>query len=129
MSSVYHLVDRCPHCGSWLAQRTTEQNAKIQMQCIDLAQQLDWPIGSGHFLEPEDWKRLVMFGFDREKNRERQALPAIDGHGFDVLYRHTSRLSKQEASEFIEYIAVFMAENGVTSTEKEQGSLLGSEIA
>lgn len=127
MSQVYHLVDRCPHCGSWLVQRTTEQNGKIHMQCVDLAQQLDWPVGSGNYLEPEDWKRLLTFGFMREKGRENRALPAIDGHGFDVLYRHTSRLSKQEASEFIEYVEAFMAQNEIITTEKGQSD--GSRTA
>jgi len=37
-------------------------------------------------------------------------VPALDGHGFDVVFEHTSRLSKAEMTDLIEFITAWEAQ-------------------
>jgi len=116
---VSYLVDRCPHCNKWIEQRTPEQNNLFHALCSDISSQRDWPRGSGVFLGIEKWKRLVMASFERTHERQAELYPALDGAGFDVIYRRTSRLSKKEFSELIEFTHSVMSELGVDSSIKE----------
>jgi hypothetical protein len=38
-------------------------------------------------------------------------LPALDGHGVDVVFRHTSELTKAECAELITYIQAWKSEH------------------
>jgi hypothetical protein len=40
-------------------------------------------------------------------------VPALDGHGVDIIYERTSRLSKDECGRLMEWIEAFAAERGV----------------
>jgi hypothetical protein len=44
----------------------------------------------------------------------------LDGHGIEVLYRKTSRLSKQEASELLEFVTAWAIENDIRLSAPEQ---------
>jgi len=105
------LVDKCPHCGKWLRPRTEEQNAKLHALLQDIAEQLKW---AGQVLDLEDWKRLLTAAWGRANKEHVRLFPALDGAGMDVLYRRTSRMTKQEMSEFIEYVTAWAIEQGVT---------------
>lgn len=39
--------------------------------------------------------------------------PALDGQGFDVVYRRTSRMSVKEVSEIIEWLYAWAADKGI----------------
>jgi hypothetical protein len=116
MSERGYIVDRCPHCAGTLRQRTTEQNSKLHALLSDIAEQKEW---AGRKWDTEEWKRLLVGAFDRAQGRSTTMAPAIDGHGIEVLYRHTSKMSKQEMSELIEYATAWAIEQGITLHDPE----------
>lgn len=105
-----YFIDKCPHCAGVLRQRSTEQNAKLHALLSDIAEQKEW---AGRKWEVEDWKRLLVGAFDRANGGQTKIAPAIDGQGIEVIYRHTSKMSKPEMSELIEYATAWAVEQGV----------------
>lgn len=104
------VVEKCPHCGRQIVQRSHEQNDLFHALVDDISKQKQW---AGRWLEPEQWKRLLIAAFERTQGRHAEVFPALDGHGFDVVYRRSSRMSRQEASALVEYVFAWAAENGV----------------
>lgn len=117
MSGRGALVDKCPRCGAWLRPRTEEQNAKLHALLQDIAGQVKW---AGQVLDLEDWKRLLTAAWGRANQEHVRIFPSLDGAGMDVLYRRTSRMTKQEMSELIEYATAWAVSNGVELHEPEQ---------
>lgn len=111
-----YMVDKCPHCARSLVRRSEEQNAKLHALLADIAEQKQW---AGQWLDVEDWKRLITAGWERASGAHVRIFPALDGVGMDVLYRRTSRMTKQEMSELIEYATAWAVQNGVALQEKE----------
>lgn len=87
-----------------------EQNARLHALLSDIAEQKQW---AGKLLDVESWKRLIVAAWSRANAGAMEVIPAIDGHGFDVLYRKTSRLTKQEMSELIEYATAWAIDQGI----------------
>ena len=56
----------------------------------------------------------------RATGRQVSLYPAVDGQGFDALYARTSKLSKSECSELIEYIQAWATEKGVQWSAQEE---------
>lgn len=111
MKPLGHVVDRCPQCGYWLKQRTIEQNSKFHAQCHEIAERKEW---DGGRRDPETWKRLLVAAYERARGREAaHGYTAIDGQGIDFVYRHTHRFTKEEASDLIEWVNAWMAEQGM----------------
>lgn len=81
--------------------RNLEQNALLHALLTDIAGRRQW---AGQSWDCEDWKRLLTAAWMRTRNEAAVMLPALDGKGFEVLYRRTSRLTKAECAELIEYI-------------------------
>lgn len=94
--------------------RNLEQNALLHAALTDIAAQVTW---HGQRFDTETWKRLCTAAWLRERGGNPQMVPALDGHGFDIVYQPTSKLSKGEFSELCEWIFKFGAENGVTFRE------------
>jgi hypothetical protein len=90
------VIDKCPRCGEALRQRTSEQNALLHALLHDISTQKQW---AGQWLDLEDWKRLITAGWCRANNEHVRIFPAIDNQGMEILYRRTSRLSKQEMAQ------------------------------
>jgi hypothetical protein len=109
-------IDRCPHCAGVLRERSIEQNAKLHAVLQDIATQKQW---SGKWLDVEAWKRLIVAAWERAEGRAAEFYPAIDGAGFDVVYRRTSRMNKNEMVELIEYATAWATENGVVLREEK----------
>ena len=103
-------VDKCPHCNGVLVVRTAEQNAKLHALLSDIARQKQW---AGHWLDVEDWKRLIVAAFERANKQPARIFPSLDGQGIDMIYRRTHRMSRQEMSEVIEYATSWAVSNGV----------------
>lgn len=113
MKPITVRIDRCPHCQGTLRERTTEKNSRFHAVMGELSSQVDWPRGSGKYLDIEAWKRLMVSAFERANKRPADFYPAIDGHGFDVVYRRTSRMSQQEMRDLIDFAESWAIENGV----------------
>lgn len=76
----------------------------------------------GQKQDVETWKRLLVDAFARIKAAEGDPLtgygtiiPNLDGTGFVQLGVQTRRFKKHQASEFIEYIHAWMAEQQVAA--------------
>ena len=103
-------VDKCPNCGMGLVQRSGEQNSGIHAVFSELARVKDWPNGSGQMLDAETWKRLLIAAFERTQGRGPGMYPALDGNGFEFVHKRSSRMSKREMSEFIEFVNAWCAD-------------------
>lgn len=107
-------IDYCPHCQGRLDNRSSEQNSKLHALLQDISEQKKW---SGQTLDVEAWKRLMTAAWSRATGRRAELYPALDGVGFDVVYRRTSRMSKSEMIELIEYATAWAIEHGIRLRE------------
>lgn len=103
-------IDRCPRCGHSLRERSTVKNAHLHAILGAIAKQKQW---SGKWLDIEAWKRLMVAAYERANGRPAEFYPAIDGQGFDVVYRRTSRMAQDEIRELIYFAESWALEHGV----------------
>jgi hypothetical protein len=116
---IPHRIDRCDNCGSVLIQRTPEQNDAFHALMQDISEQLEWPKGSGIKRDIRTWKQLLSAAYERTKDRHAEVLPAIDGHGIDVVYWHSSRRGKRDMSQFLDFVSAFAVEENVQLSAPE----------
>ena len=90
--------------------RSDAQNRLLHSRIQDIAHQLEW---AGQRWSTEDWKRLLTAGWCRTRNQGAMVVPAIDGHGLEVLYQRTSKLSRAECAELADYIMAWGDERDV----------------
>lgn len=88
--------------------RSLEANAKLHAELAEIAESIEW---AGRKRDIEVWKRLLTAAWLRARGESVELLPALDGHGVDVVFRRTSTLSVAEMSELIEYVIAWKAEN------------------
>ena len=94
--------------------RSLSENALLHSLLGEIAAQLQW---AGKKLDAEAWKRLLTAAWCRARNEHIEMLPAIDGHGIDIIYRHTSQLTVSECAELIEYVQAWAVDQGVKLKE------------
>jgi hypothetical protein len=99
--------------------RNLEQNSMMWAILKPISEQVEWQInGAQAHLDPEDWKNVLTASFRKESVR---IAPGVDG-GMVLLGARTSRFSKKEFSEWIEYLLWFCGVKEVklpTLTEPE----------
>lgn len=88
--------------------RSSEANAKLHAELQEIAAAVEW---AGKKREVEVWKRLMTAAWLRARGESVEILPAIDGHGVDVVFRRTSKLSRAEMAELTEFVMAWKAEN------------------
>lgn len=88
------------------ATRNLEQNALLHALLTDVAAKHEW---AGSKRGIETWKRLLTAAWLRARGESIELLPALDGHGVDVVFRRTSSLTKAECSELVEFIHAWTA--------------------
>lgn len=92
-----------------LPTRSLDQNRKLWPMLQDIADQLQWPVnGRLQRMSREDWKDILTAGFQQES---RIAEGIAGGHVF--LGMRTSRMSKRQFSELVEFIYAFGSGRGV----------------
>jgi hypothetical protein len=87
--------------------RNNEQNALLHAMLTDIAREREW---AGKKWDVEDWKRLLTAAWLRTRKEAAIFVPALDGQGFDILYRRTSQLTKGECAELIDFIQAWQAQ-------------------
>ena len=93
--------------------RSHDQNNLMWAVLTDIAKQVEWPVdGKPQKLDPEEWKSILTAGLKQETRVARGV-----GGGFVVLGQRTSKMTKRELSEVIEFAYAFGAEHGVRWTE------------
>ena len=90
--------------------RSDKQNRFLHAMLGDISKQTEW---AGKKRDTDTWKRLLTAAWLRARGESVELLPALDGHGVDVVFRHTSKLTRAECSELTEYVAAWGAEHGV----------------
>ena len=94
--------------------RSLKENALLHALLTQVSKQKEW---AGSKRDAETWKRLITAAWCRARGEQIEILPAIDGHGADIVFRRTSQLSRAECAELIEYLYAWGAEAGVVFDE------------
>ena len=87
--------------------RNNEQNALLHATLTEIAKTREW---AGKKRDVETWKRLLVAAWLRARGESVEILPALDGHGVDVVFRRTSNLTKGECAELIDFIQAWEAQ-------------------
>lgn len=96
-------------------QRSSQQNKMFHAILGQIAKQASH---LGSKWSTDDWKRLHLYNWHRERGqRPSQLVQALDGDGLVQLGLQSSKLTKDEAIEFTEYLMAWCAQNGVTINE------------
>lgn len=90
--------------------RNLEQNAALWVLLQAFSEQLLWPV-NGHMtkLTAEEFKDILSAAFKSETVRLAQGLNG----GVVMLGARTSKMSKREFSEFLEFVHMVAAERGI----------------
>ena len=90
--------------------RSVSQNSAQWPILEAFAAQLEWPInGRMAQLDAEDWKAILTAAFRQELAR---VAPGLDG-GMVLLGARTSKFSKREFSDWLEFLHSVAADRGV----------------
>ena len=90
--------------------RNVDQNKILHAMIGYISKNMEW---AGKRRDLETWKRLLVAAWCRARNEHIEILPALDGHGVDIVYLRTSKLTKAECSELIEYIYAWGVQNDI----------------
>ena len=97
------------------ASKSREQEEKYHAIIGDIAKQAQH---MGHKWDAESWKRLMVDKFLRETGfMNSPIIPNLDGSGIVQLGFQTRNFSKEQASEFVEFLLAWCAENGIELKE------------
>lgn len=88
--------------------RSGDQNAALHARIGEIADRMEW---CGKRWDIETWKRLLVGAWTRAINEPVLMLPALDGHGVEIVFRRTSKLTKAECGELLTFVDAWAAEN------------------
>lgn len=94
--------------------RSNPQNKKLHALIGEIAAQKEW---AGQRWDAEVWKRLLTAAWMRASGERVMVVPSLDGAGVDVVFRPTSKLTKAECSDLLEFVQAWAAQNGVTCAQ------------
>ena len=81
----------------------------------DVAEQKDWPLGSGKRWPPDAWKDLFSAAL-----RGQEMVPNLDNTGFVAFGSRTSEFSPDQMSDMIECIISWGTQTGVEFTDQKE---------
>lgn len=90
--------------------RNQRQNALLHAVLADISKQVKW---HGQMFDLVTWKRLCMASWLREKREQPRLIPALDGHGVDIIFERTSQLNVKDCAEFCTWCIAFGDEHNV----------------
>ena len=94
--------------------RSSAENRLLHSLLGHISETKEW---AGKRRDIDTWKRLLVAAWCRAINEPVELLPALDGNGVDVVYRKTSKLTRKECAELIEYIFAWGADNDIVFPE------------
>ena len=86
--------------------RSDAQNALLHATLTEISKTREW---AGGKRDVETWKRLLTAAWLRARGESVEILPALDGHGVDVVFRRTSTLTRSECAELVTFIQAWEA--------------------
>jgi len=97
------------------AEKSRDQEEKYHAMLGEIAQQAQH---LGSKWDAESWKRLLVDAFCKQVGIKTGAIvPSLSGDGIVQLGFQTRKFTKEQASEFVEFLHAWGAENGITYTE------------
>jgi hypothetical protein len=90
--------------------RSGQENRLLHAMLGHIAKTKEW---AGKKRDIETWKRLLTAAWCRATGDPIEFLPALDGHGVDIVFRRTSQLTRKECAELIEFVFSWGSENDV----------------
>lgn len=94
------------------ANRSCLQNAKYHAMIEEIAQQAQH---LGSKWDSESWKRLLVDQFLKDSGQKTGVvIPNLSGDGIVQLGMQTRDFTKEQASEFVEWLFAWGAEHGIT---------------
>lgn len=87
--------------------RNGEINAALHAMLGEIADRVVW---AGKTRSIETWKRLMVAAWLRAVGEQMEFLPAIDGHGVDVVFRRTSEMTQVEVRDLLAFMDAWAAE-------------------
>ena len=90
--------------------RSSPENRLLHALIGEIAKQIEW---AGKKQDAETWKRLLVAAWSREQGLSVEILPALDGHGVDIVPVRTSKLSRGECADLITYVQAWAASHGI----------------
>lgn len=97
--------------------RSLKENAMLHAMLTYISKNLEW---AGKKRDVDTWKRLMVAAWCRAKNEQVEILPALDGHGVDIVFRKTSKLTRAECADLIEFIFAWGAMHDFPIPDKSQ---------
>ena len=96
--------------------KSREQEEKYHAMIGDISKQASH---LGSKWDAESWKRFLLWQFAKDTNTNQgQIVPSLDGTGIVQLGLQSRHFTKEQASEFVEWLNAWGANNGITFTEK-----------
>jgi hypothetical protein len=105
--------------------RSSAENALLHAMLGYIAKHHEW---AGKKRDTETWKRLLIAAWSRATGEHVELLPALDGHGVDIVFRRSSQMSRKECADLIEFVYAWGAENDVNFPPKPLPSHLLVEM-
>ena len=94
-----------------LTSKTREQEEKYHAMIGDIAKQAQH---MGAKWDADTWKRLLVDKYCRETGLNSKIMANLDNDGLVQLGFQTRKFTKEQASEFVEFLQAWAANNGVT---------------
>jgi len=97
------------------ASKSREQEEKYHAIIGDIAKQAQH---MGSKWDAESWKRLLVWQFCKDKQIDAgKIVPSLDMTGVVQLGQQTRKFTKEQASEFVEFLLAWCSDNGVELKE------------
>ena len=97
------------------ANKSREQEEKYHAMIGEIAKQAQH---LGAKWDAESWKRLLVDQFCRDSNiKTGVVIPNLSGDGIVQLGFQTRKFTKEQASEFVEWLNAWGAEHGITYSQ------------
>ena len=96
------------------ASKSREQEEKYHAIIGDIAKQAQH---MGAKWDAETWKRLLVDKYCREIGLNSQIMANLDSNGLIQLGQQTRKFTKEQASEFVEFLLAWCADNGIELKE------------
>jgi hypothetical protein len=90
--------------------RSSDQNRLLHKLLTQVSEQVAW---HGQKLSVTVWKRLCTAAWLREEGESPMLVPSLDGHGIDMIFERTSKLSVKQCASLITWIEAFGSQQGV----------------
>jgi hypothetical protein len=87
--------------------RGLDINAALHATLGEIAARVEW---AGRRRTIECWKRLLVAAWMRAVGEQVEMLPALDGHGVDIVYSPTSEMTQNQMRDLLGFIDAWKAE-------------------